>query len=122
MKVAEAKWTGRTDYPVKTGPSGEKYTFPTGLAEEDQWVPIEDPEDADYFDQDRFDAIEVEWTVLGRLKGQIESASDILDWGYQKKRQLAKKLDLSFSGNPSEEDLDVALSDEVEALLDENNI
>lgn len=109
MKIAKAKYTGRTRGHTRRCPSGETYTFPRGT--DDPWVSIEEFEDAEALQRAR--NLEVEWTARGKL---LSIGKDVLEWKYAKKRSIASELDLSFDGQPDEEELDESIEDYLENL------
>lgn len=114
MKVAEARYTGRTRRQSHRGPSGERYRFRvTG----DHTVAVESLRDAHHLDDLR--NVELEWTARGRL---LAYGEDVLDEGYQLKRSLASALDLDFDGQPDEETLDASLEDQINDLQDQGKL
>lgn len=110
MKVATVRYTGRKGTHTRRKPSGERVRFhPRNRS--DPWVAIEDVEFARELEDTR--NYEVDWTVRGVL---LAKGKDVLDWGYQKKRSLASDLDLSFDGQPDENELDAALEQYIETM------
>ena len=108
MKVAKARYTGRKGEHVRRLPDGTRLRF-RRRDRSDPWVAIEDFDHARHVEGWR--NYDVEWTARGRLAAY---GSEVLDLGYQKKRSLAAELDLSFDGQPSEEELD----EEIEAMIE----
>lgn len=110
MKVAKAKYNGRKGKHRKILPSGASVVFPA-RHREDPWVDITDVDIARKLSSER--NYEVEWTNRGRLAAK---GRDVLELGYQKKRSLAADLDLSFDGQPSEDEVDEALEDYIQTM------
>lgn len=109
MKVATVRYVGRKSDHTIRGPSGEQYNVPA--RSKDRAVTVEDPEDARHFEERR--NYETEWTGRGRLAAV---GTDVLDRGYQTKRSLAAKLDLSYDGQPSEDELDESIEEYIETM------
>jgi len=108
MKVAKVRYTGRKGTHTRRAPTGERVRFhPRNRS--DPWVAIEDVEFARELEETN--NYEVDWTKRGVLTAK---GAAVLDWGYQKKRSLAADLDLSFDGQPDEDELD----DELEAYIE----
>lgn len=110
MKVAKARYVGRKgEHSVRT-PSGDRVRFPRRDRER-SWVDIEDVEVARDLEERR--NYEVDWHARGRL---LAAGKDVLELGYQKKRSLASDVDLSFDGQPDEDELDDELEAYIEAM------
>lgn len=109
MKIARVRYTGRKGEHTRRLPSGTKLRF-RRRDRSDPWVVVEEVDDARRLEELR--NYEVDWTSRGRLAAH---GSDVLDLGYQKKRSLASDLDLSFDGQPSEEELDEEIEDMIAA-------
>lgn len=110
MKVATVTYTGRKGDHTRKMPDGEKLRFRARHKDD----PGVDLESVDYAEQlETKPNYEVDWTARGRI---YVSGSSILELGYQKKRSLASDLDLSFDGQPDEDELDDAIEDMVETL------
>ena len=110
LKVARARYMGRKGEHTKRLPDGTRLRFRRS-DRSDPWVIVEDVEHARRIEDWR--NYEVDWTARGRLAAY---GSEVLDLGYQKKRSLASELDLSFDGQPSEEELDEEIRSMIDAL------
>lgn len=110
MKVAKVRYTGRKGEHTRRLPSGSKLRFKRRDRSE-PWVSVTEADDARRLEELR--NYEVEWTARGRLASY---GSEVLDLGYQAKRSLASELDLSFDGQPSEDELDEEIEDMIESL------
>lgn len=116
MKVARARYHGRTRGYNRRGPSGTVYTFPKRNVD-DPWIEVEDVEDARRLEETR--NVEVDWTARGLL---LERGREVLERGYQAKRQLAADLGLDFDGQPDEETVDESLDEYIEDLQERGEI
>lgn len=110
MKVAKARYVGRKGDHTRRLPDGSRIRF-RQRNRADPWVDIEDPDAAEYIAGLR--NYEVEWTARGQL---LAYGRDILDKGYQKKRSLASELDISFDGQPAEEEVDEQIEEMIETM------
>lgn len=110
MKIAKVRYTGRKGKHTRRLPSGETFNF-RRRDRGDPWTAVDSAEAARYFENTM--NYEVQWTARGRL---LAKGSDVLDLGYQKKRSLASELDLSFDGQPDEDDLDESIEEMIDSL------
>lgn len=122
MKVATARYTGRSRSHNRSGSSGNVYHWNLNDSGESTEVDIPSVQDAEEFDQ--LGIFDVEWTPQGkvaRMTGDtIRGASSVLkDLSYREKQRLTSALNLDVKGNAKEEELTQALAPAVEEMTDE---
>lgn len=117
MKVAEVTYVGPMQYAYPKPPSGEDYRIWSGSS-----VPVHNVDDAQFFDEEKGEIYEVDWTAQGRLmsevKDDVSDAKEALkSLGYRQKQTLAKSF--GIKANQTEDELEEELQEVAEELQED---
>lgn len=118
MKVAKVRLTAGLRSTTQTVPSTRtQYVFRNYTGGRIAWTPVENVEDAAYFDEHQ--SFAVQWTPAGHLARAYDSATTsvreaLSSLDYREKQALAKER--GIKANQSEEELEAELAEAADEL------